>query len=70
MLLDKYLNRITNTKRKVLANVFWALSGKIITLFSTLLVSILVARYLGPEQFGMMNYIISVVSLFSIFDVV
>lgn len=67
MLLDKYLNRITNTKRKVLANVFWALSGKIITLFSTLLVSILVARYLGPEQFGMMNYIISVVSLFSIF---
>lgn len=67
MLLDKYLNRITNTKRKVLANVFWALSGKIITLFSTLWVSILVARYLGPEQFGMMNYIISVVSLFSIF---
>ena len=50
MLLDKYLNRITNTKRKVLANVFWALSGKIITLFSTLLVSILVARYLGPDN--------------------
>lgn len=67
MFFDKYLNRISGTKRKVVANVFWALLGKIVTMLSTLIVSVLVARYLGPEQFGVMNYVISLVSLFSIF---
>lgn len=67
MFFNKHLNRFTETKRKVVTNVFWALLGKIVTLLSTLIVSVLVARYLGPEQFGVMNYVISIVSLFSIF---
>lgn len=66
MLFDKYINGLTQTKKKVLANVFWALLGKVVTLFSSLIVGILVARSLGPDQFGIMNYVISVVSLFSI----
>lgn len=66
MFFNKHLNRFTETKRKVITNVLWAVLGKIVTLFSTLIVSILVARYLGPDQFGIMNYIVSVVSLFSI----
>ena len=67
MIFEKYLNKLSGTKRKVVTNVFWALLGKIVTLLSTLIVSVLVARYLGPEQFGVMNYVVSVVSLFSIF---
>lgn len=56
-----------STAGKVVRNVFWAVTGKIVTLFSTLIVGIFVARYLGPEQYGLMNYVISVVALFSVF---
>ncbi len=51
---------------KVFRNLYWAVIGKVITLLGTLLVGIFVARYLGPEQFGVMNYIISYVALFQI----
>ncbi len=34
---------------------------------SALFVGILVARYLGPENYGIMNYVISYVALFSVF---
>ena len=33
---------------------------------SALFVGILVARYLGPESYGLMNYVISYVAIFSI----
>lgn len=36
-------------------------------MFGSLIVGIFVARYLGPEQFGLMNYVISYVSLFQVF---
>ena len=58
-----------STTGKVVRNVFWAVTGKILTLFSTLIVGIFVARYLGPEQYGLMNYVISIVTLFSVFSV-
>lgn len=69
MLIDKIIDRlnISPTKTKILKNVFWAVIGKIVTLFSTLVVGIFVARYLGPEQYGLMNYVISIVALFTIF---
>lgn len=40
--------------------------GKIVNVLSSLIVGILVARYLGPEQYGLMNYIISYVSIFTV----
>lgn len=49
---------------KILNNVYWALFGKLVNLFSALVVGIMVARYLGPEQYGLMNYVISFVFLF------
>lgn len=58
-----------STTGKIVRNVFWAVTGKIVTLFSTLIVGIFVARYLGPEQYGLMNYVISVVALFSVLSV-
>lgn len=58
-----------STQGKVIRNVFWAVTGKVVTLLSVLFVGILVARYLGPEQYGLMNYVISVVALFNILSV-
>lgn len=47
-------------------NVYWAMAGKMANLFSSLVVGIIIARYLGPEQFGLMNYVVSFVFLFQI----
>lgn len=58
-----------STKGKVVRNVFWAVTGKIVTLLSTLIVGIFVARYLGPEQYGLMNYVISIIALFGVLSV-
>ncbi len=57
---------VTGNRKKVLKNIYWAVLGKIINILSGLFVGILVARYLGPENFGLMNYVISYVTLFSI----
>lgn len=66
MFLIKKINSIEGNKRKILSNVFWATLGKVVNMFGQLFVGILVARYLGPEQYGIMNYIISYVTLFTI----
>lgn len=57
---------LSETKAKVISNVIWAVAGKVITLLSVLFVGILVARYLGPAQYGKMNYVISIISLFTV----
>ena len=57
---------ISDNKKRVLKNIFWSVIGKIITLLGGLLVGIFVARYLGPERYGLMNYVISLVSIFTI----
>jgi len=58
---------LSETKEAIMRNLFWAALGKIVNLFSGLLVGIIVARYLGPEQYGLMNYVISYVFLFQTF---
>ena len=50
--------------KRIISNVFWALAGKFTGLASALLVGIFVARYLGPTQYGIMNYAVSFVTLF------
>lgn len=51
--------------RKYSFNTGWMLGDKIICLTANLIVSIYVARYLGPEEFGVFNYAISLVAIFS-----
>ena len=58
---------LSKTKESIVQNLFWAVLGKIVNLFGGLLVGIIVARYLGPEQYGLMNYVISYVFLFQTF---
>lgn len=67
--IDKILARmhLSETKQKVIRNLFWAVTGKVVTLLGSLLVGIFVARYLGPELYGLMNYVVSYVALFQVF---
>lgn len=57
---------VKGTSRRVLSNIAWAFLGKIVSLLSVLFVGILVARYLGPAQYGLLNYVISYVAIFTI----
>lgn len=52
--------------RRYFLNTWWVFTEKILRLISGLFVGAYVARYLGPGQFGLLNYVISLVSLFSI----
>ena len=52
-------------KRLILRNVSWAMLGKTVQVSTSLLVGILVARHLGPEQYGLMSYVVSYVGLFT-----
>lgn len=53
----------------IMSNLIWATVGKVITLLNGLVIGIFVARYLGPEQYGLMNWVISFVFLFQCLSV-
>lgn len=46
-------------------NTSWTIAERVIRMLVSLFVGILVARYLGPEHFGLLSYAISFVALFS-----
>ena len=58
---------LSDSQKKIVSNVTWSLGGKVVNMASALFVGILVARYLGPENYGIMNYVISYVAIFSVF---
>src|SRR5712671_1301218 len=51
----------------VLGNAGWLLAEKALRLALGVAVSGMVGRYLGPEQFGVLNYALALVALFAIF---
>ena len=67
-MINKIISKLhlSPTKEKVVRNVVWAVTGKVVTLLGGLLVGIFVARYLGPEQYGLMSYVMSYVALFQV----
>jgi O-antigen/teichoic acid export membrane protein len=67
-LLNKIIAKfnLSRNKIKVLKNVYWAVLGKIINILNGLFIGVFIARYLGPESFGLMNYVIGYVALFSV----
>ncbi|MED5099949.1 flippase [Niallia circulans] len=46
-------------------NISWLMTEKLLKLFLNLLVNIWIARYLGPENFGLLNYSIALVAIFT-----
>jgi len=59
--LDKRLNL-----QKVITNAGWLFADRIFRMGVGLFVGVWVARYLGPEQYGILNYAIAFVALFSV----
>ena len=58
---------LSGNKQKIVKNLFWAVAGKVTTLLGGLFVGIIIAKYLGPSQYGLMNYVVSYVFLFQTF---
>ena len=63
---NKILN-LTNNQgfMRYFANTSWLFGEKILRMVVGLFVGIWVARYLGPEQYGLLNYAMSFVGLFT-----
>ena len=61
-------NRIGNRPRliQILDNIGWLVFDKAFRLGLGLVVSIWVARYLGPQQFGVLSYVIAFTALFGV----
>lgn len=52
---------------KLIGNTGWLFADKILRMGLALVIGVWVARYLGPEQFGLYNYAISFAGLFTMF---
>lgn len=64
---QKWINGLLSNKGivKYLTNTSWLIADKITTIIFGFLVGIWVARYLGPENYGILNYVIALVGLLS-----
>jgi len=58
----------SQTKNNYFKNSLWILLEKVSRIISGLLVGVLVARYLGPSQFGAISYALNIVAIFTIFS--
>jgi PST family polysaccharide transporter len=63
--LSRHLHKIGPGLRKILGNFGWLLVDRVVRLGLGLVVGIWVARYLGPLQFGSLNFAIAFVGLFA-----
>lgn len=61
MNVTKFLDLL---KSKSMSNAPWMLAEQIIKMFSSIFVSIYIARYLGPERYGVLSYVIAFVAVF------
>ena len=50
--------------KKMLANTSWLMIGRAVQLGLTFIIGMVVTRYLGPTEFGKMNYVYSYIQLF------
>lgn len=63
--LTHFTQNLTPNLIKILSNTSWLFADRLLRLFLGLTVGVWVARYLGPEQFGVYNYALAFVALFS-----
>ena len=55
------LPKVTEVRARLLKSAGWLLARQVITIFNSLVLGIVLARHLGPENFGVLNYAISLV---------
>ncbi len=67
--LSQTLTQLLSHKgfRRYFANTSWLFAEKILRMVVGLFVGVWVARYLGPERFGLLSYAQSFAGLFSAF---
>ncbi len=51
--------------RRYFSNTGWMFAGQIFALLTSFFIGAWVARYLGPEKYGVINYVVAFVGLFS-----
>lgn len=61
------LNRIKKHFNKEVKNASWLIAGRVIQMILSFLISIFTARYLGPGNFGIINYANAYVAFFTAF---
>ncbi|MGV6817919.1 MAG: flippase [Thiotrichales bacterium] len=49
---------------KIVDNLNWLFFGNILRMVGGLLIGVWIARYLGPEQFGKLNYVVAFLAIF------
>lgn len=62
-MIKKLLNLKNNP---AFINSLWIMFGRVFQMFISLVVSILTARYLGPSNYGLITYVASIVTIFSV----
>ncbi len=63
--IETRINFKSESFKKYFKNTSWLFTEKILRILISFVVTILVVRYLGPKQFGMLSYAISFYGLFS-----
>lgn len=63
--VQRQLERLTPGVRRIAGSTGWQMVGHAARMAAGLLVGVYVARYLGPDSFGVLNYAISFAFLFS-----
>ncbi|MCR5615897.1 MAG: oligosaccharide flippase family protein [Saccharofermentans sp.] len=53
------------SKKKILSNSVWMIIQHLYSMLSSLIIISLVARYLGPSDYGLINYCASVITIFT-----
>lgn len=62
--ISSELDKIGPGLRKIIGNMGWLMVDRIVRMGMGLFVGVWVARYLGPDQFGSLNFAISFIALF------
>jgi len=55
---------VHDDRRQVASNTGWILVERVVTLGASVIVSIVLARYLGTAEFGLLNYALAIVAIF------
>ncbi len=57
------LPKMSEVRARLLKSAGWLLARQIITIFNSLVLGIVLARYLGPAGFGVLNYAVSLIAM-------
>ncbi|MGF1460986.1 MAG: flippase [Leptolyngbyaceae cyanobacterium] len=66
--IRQYIDRLFSDSeaRKIITNIGWLSADRLIRMVFGICIGVFVARYLGPNNFGLFNYAVAFISIFSI----